>query len=111
MSTDPRKAQGSISGGGPYERGAAIIDATNAVVLDHITSCIVEPFSTGIPQPAAIAFSMRGRINRTTEQSEIVYIFDAEAAASICADLIGLMNRAGNADFPAMLEAALRRQP
>jgi hypothetical protein len=111
MTTDPRKAPGSITGGAPHERGTATIDATNAVLLDHIHTAMVEPSIKGNPQTPVVAMSLAGRINRTEDRADIVYLFDAEAAAALCADLIGLMHRSGNQEFPALLEDALRRQP
>ncbi len=97
MTNDPRKAKGSIAAvGGPHDRDGAIIDATNAVLLDGMVVAFVE--TPGLPRnapPETVAMSLMGRINQTRDRSEVVYLFSPEAAASICADLIGLMNRAG----------------
>lgn len=110
--TDPRKAQGTITGpGGPYDRSGVIIDARNAVLVDHIQVAMVEPTTGGKPQPPRLAFSIGGRINRTTERSEVVYLTDVTGAAAICADIIGIMARAGIHDFADQLEKALEAQP
>lgn len=113
-SNDPRRARGSIvSVGGPHDRDGAIIDATNAVLLDGISVAFVEiPDAPRNAPPETIAMSMEGRINKTTERSSVVYLFTPDAAASICADLIGLMHRAGRGhEMQQLLEEEIRRLP
>lgn len=108
---DPRTTQGSIAGpGGPYDRATVIIDARNAVIVDGIQVAMVDPGGPA-PKPDTLAFSIAGRINRTTERSEVVYLTDPAGAAAIVADLIGIMTRAGIPQFGDLLETALKAQP
>jgi hypothetical protein len=89
---DPRKAGGTIAGpGGPHDRDSVIIDSTNAVLLDHTNVCQMET-NTG---EHIIAMALSGRINKTPERTEIVYLLGADGAAAIITELIALGGRMG----------------
>lgn len=106
-SSDPRKLPGEITGpGGPHDRGAFILDATRAVLLDSVVASTVdsEQAETG----SAIALLLEGRINRTTERARVLFIFGTDGAAAIVTELVALLGRASSKPgFGAQLMADL----
>jgi hypothetical protein len=112
--TDPRRAGGSISGPGqPYEENAVVIDTANAVLLDHATVAIVGGVRDGVLDPEPVmALSLEGRINKTSERSNVLYLGNADAMAALVSELIGLATRAGWRDeFMERLQARLDAMP
>jgi hypothetical protein len=108
--TDPRRAGGNISGpGGPFDRNAVVIDTQYAVLLDYTEVALVEVHH-GEEKGPALALMLAGRINKTTERSQVVYLFDTDGAAAIISQLIGLASRMGQ-EFLEDLTRRLRELP
>jgi hypothetical protein len=101
-SSDPRVLRsGGIAGpGGPHDRGAVVVDTTNAVLLDHCDVALVD--GAGI-----VAMSLAGRINRSADRAKVLFLFDTDGAAAIITELLGLMGRAGAEGFLADLDARM----
>ena len=93
-----------IIGGSAFGQGDAIIDTTNAVLLDHVDVAIV-----GMLRPTGaetvIALDLGGRVNNTTVNRSRLYLLNADGAAAIISELLGV---AGRAD-PGFLELLLDR--
>lgn len=95
--------------GGPFDRNAVVVDATDAVLLDNINSCVIA--QNGDENRPAVALDLGGRVNKTTRRSSVLYLMDEEGAAKLAADLIGLAHRNGTGDrFMAALSAHLGTQ-
>lgn len=108
--TDPLSLRGSIAGpGGPRDRNAVVVDATEAVLLDDITVCAVEPHRAGVPQPACVALTLAGRINHRPERAELLFLFDLDGAAAIVTELVGLAMRMGAGEFSGLIRSRLAR--
>jgi hypothetical protein len=94
--TDPRSLNGDgIVGGSSWGRGDALIETTNAVLMDACTVVMAEPKSNGIPLPPVVTMALGGRINRSKDRVMLTFMFDADGAAAIITELTGLMARAG----------------
>jgi hypothetical protein len=95
--TDPRRPGGQIAGpGGPRERDAVVIDATDAVLFENLYVALVETELAGVRSDRmTVCMEMSGRINKTKEHSRIAYLFDEDGAAAIVTELLALANRAG----------------
>lgn len=95
--TDPRNLGGSIAGpGGPYGQGDVVIDTTNAVILDACEVAIVGGVRGGVLDPKPIcALVLRGRVNKTTDRVQVLFLLNEDGAAGIVTELIGLESRAG----------------
>jgi hypothetical protein len=92
---DPRKAGGSIAGpGGPFDRNAVVIDMENAVLLESTSVSIVEPWRDGQRNRPLVAMQLGGRINKTEDHSEVLYLFDDDGVAALVTELIDLAARA-----------------
>jgi hypothetical protein len=94
--TDPRRSGGDIAGpGGPYERDGVIIDTTDAVLLDFSTVSTVELHR---PNESEVGFAMmlEGRVNKSSDRSRVVYLLNADGAAALVTELLGLAKRAEN---------------
>lgn len=90
--TDPRKAGGSIAGpGGPRDRNSMVLDTTHAVLLDDSTVCLVETDSQGV----VLAMQLAGRINKTDDRANVLYLMDEDGAAAIISELTALARRIG----------------
>lgn len=114
---DPRNAQGGwIKDNGkpdPHGQNNVTINMTNAVLLDGLNVAMVGAVKDGtVGKDPLIALSLAGRINKTKERSEVLYVMDPEGAAAICADLIGVMGRMGRGEeFVQLLDSAIARLP
>ena len=99
MTTDPRKLGGSISGpGGPHDEDAVVIDTENAVLLDATDVAVVGAVRDKRLAELSLALWMQGRINKTDERASVLYLFDADGAAALVTELIGLAARADFGD-------------
>jgi hypothetical protein len=99
--TDPRKAGGTIAGpGDPHERNAVVIDATNAVLMDHMTVALIEPIKDGktVGTKPYWCMNLEGRINKTQDRSRVNYLFDVDGAAAIITELLAMASRSGMMD-------------
>lgn len=93
-----------IIGGTPFGRGDALIDAEGAVLLGDVAVAMVGIGSAeGIG--TAIALELGGRVNKSTVRQETLYLLDADGAAVLVAELLGVADRA----HPAFLNALLTK--
>lgn len=110
--SDPRPLGGDIAGpGGPHDRGQVILDTRNSVLLAEVEVAMVDNASD---QRRFASLVLGGRINRSTDQSRVLYLFDADGAAAIVTELIGLAGREGDtyaAEFKAAVSGRLERMP
>lgn len=105
--TDPRSLRGSIAGpGGPRDRNAVVIDATHAVLLDNVEVCVAHPRRDGVPQDACLTMMLSGRINRTADRADLLFMFDVDGAAAIITELLALGSRM---DSDELTDAVTRR--
>ncbi len=104
-STDPRKAGGTIAGpGGPKDKNAVVLSTENAILLEDTMVAEVETYRGGEPSDHVIGMTLAGRINKTGDHAEILYLFDADGAAAIITELLGLATRMGPEVIDYMLE-------
>lgn len=114
MNTDPRKLGGSIVGpGGPYDEGAVVIDTTNAVILEACEVAIVGAVRDGVLDEKPISsLVLRGRINKTSDRVQALYLMNEDGAAGIVTQLIGLSSRAGwGPEFLERIRARMAEMP
>lgn len=98
MTTDPRRPGGDISGpGGPLDRHGVVLDTRDAVLLEHVNVALVEPYSDGEAKEPVLALKLEGRINKTDERADILYLFGEDGAAAITTEIMGLATRIGPA--------------
>lgn len=111
---DPRKAGGDISGpGSPHERHGVVVDATDAVLLEDVMVTLIEPYHQGKAMRPGIALQLSGRVNKTQEQSRVLYLFNEDGAAAIISELLGLAQRSSGfmPDFMERLMERLHKLP
>jgi len=104
--TDPRPAAGSIAGpGGPHDRNAVVIDATNAVLFDGMNVAIIEAVKNGVKTGQAMwCMNLEGRINKTQDRSAVNYLFNPDGAAAIVSELMALASRQGAEVYDEFME-------
>ena len=97
MSTDPRNIGGGIVGpGGPFDENAVVIDTRNAVILEATEVAIVGAIRHGVLDPKPItALVLRGRINKTSERVQALYLLNEDGAAGIVTELVDVAACAG----------------
>lgn len=114
MATDPRDLGGAIVGpGGPYDENSVVIDTTNAVILEAAEVAIVGAVRKGVLDPKPIsALVLRGRINKTSERVQALYLLNEDGAAGIVTELVGLASRSGwGEEFIERVNARMEEMP
>ena len=107
--TDPRRPGGDIAGpGGPYNRDSVVVDTTNAVLLDGTTVSTVETH-LGDEREVAFAMMLEGRVNKTQNRSRVLYLINADGAAAIVTELLGLAKRAERLGDPTLADELRQR--
>lgn len=102
--SDPRNLGGDIAGpGGPHDWSAVVLDTRNAVLLEGIDVSLFTDSKNG----ESIALLLQGRINRSQDRAKVLYLFDADGAAALVSELIGLMARASKGPESAVELAAM----
>jgi len=105
---DPRKLKGTIAGpGGPHDLGAVIVDTTNGIVLDQVDVSTIDREEQG--KESIIALVLGGRIIRTQDRAEVLFMFGTDGAASIITELIALMGRATGINAEQLLTDVVER--
>lgn len=105
--TDPRDAGGEIlAGDDPNAKHQSIIDTRKAVMLDHVTVAIVHLERKEGEDEDGLALELSGKINGVEEQARILFLLNEFGAASIVAEVSGLIARAGE-DWPDRFKVAL----
>lgn len=100
---DPRKLGGRIVdvAGDPLAKGGVVIDTRDAVLLETVDVCLVDAVRGGRREERPLlALELGGRINKTSDEARILYLFDEDGAAAIVTELLGLAVRIGP-DFAA----------
>lgn len=93
-----------IIGGSAFGKGDSLLDVTGAALLDDVAVCVVGDLTpSGVK--TIIALELGGRVNKTTERSETLYLMNVGGAASIISELLGVASRAD----PHFLEQLLER--
>lgn len=91
--TDPTDLGSTYAGpGGPHDRDAVVVDATNAVLLDAVDVLVVGDPSR--PRPI-IALQLAGWINKRPDRAQVMFLFDEDGAAAIISELLALAGRVG----------------
>lgn len=73
--------------------GAAIVDATNAVLMDTVDVSAIELVRDGDPKGKALAMTLGGRVNKRTDRARLTFLFGGDGAAGIITELIALAHR------------------
>ncbi|WP_439593907.1 hypothetical protein [Microbacterium sp.] len=95
---------GAIIGGSAFGVGDALIDTTEAVLLDTTSVAVVGAIrQTGAE--TIIALELGGRVNHSTERRSQLYLMNADGAAGIISELLGVAHRAD----PTFLDQLLAR--
>lgn len=103
--TDPRRLGGDITGPrGPHEKGGAIIDTINAVILDYCEVAIGEKPNDGTGD--AITLLMAGRINGSRDQARILYVMNEDGAAALVTQIEALVRRGASDGWAVRYERA-----
>jgi hypothetical protein len=92
-----------IIGGSAFGRGDALIDTTGAVLLDGTSVAVVGALREDGAE-TCLALELRGRVNQSTERSEVLYLLNADGAAGIISELLGLAGRADPTFLAQLLE-------
>jgi hypothetical protein len=104
---DPRNLGGKIIGpGGPHDQAGVVLDTRNAILLRE---CVVSTLDFEETGNSVIAMALSGRINRTQDHAEVMFLFGTDGAAAIITELMALLGRATGVDSTALLEDIFER--
>lgn len=98
-----------ILGGSAFGQGDALVDTSGAVLLDRTDVAIVGALRQDGAE-TLIALELAGRINHSTDRSDVLYLMNADGAAGIVSELLGLAERA-DPNFLALLLDRIRQLP
>ena len=109
---DPTSGGGMVDvAGDPFARGGVVLDARKAVLMDEIDVTLVD---TKRDEPPAAAMLLQGRINYGTGRTKQLYLYDADGAAALVSQLVGLAARAGGEyarEFQQRLDERMKELP
>lgn len=89
-SSDPRRASGEIRGGSPSTRRSAVVETTNALLLDGMNVCILED-----GELPTVAIELQGRINRTKDRVNMLVITGPDGCAALVTEIMAVGRRMG----------------
>lgn len=96
--TDPRQYSGPglVGPGGPRDRDAVLIPAASAVLLDRTSICEMgaQTRETG-DRLKVFAMTLGGRINHSSSQVDLTFLFGSDGAAALVAEVFALACRSG----------------
>lgn len=112
-STDTAEIPGDIVGStdDPFADDSVIVDTRRAVLLAATDVCLTTNPSDGLEFCALL---MSGRVNRSTDQSRVVYLTGPDGMAALVSQLVGLAQRRGGDfanEFGTLLNARLEELP
>lgn len=96
----------------PHARGSVVMDARNAILMDHVDVCLVDsdPSAPHEPERLVVAMMLSGRVNLRDNRSRVMFMFGLDGAAAIVSELLGLAQRIGP-DFSEQLNDRLADMP
>jgi hypothetical protein len=81
--------------GDPYARGGVVLDARNAILMDHVDVSLIDTKREG--EQLALALLLQGRMNFREDRAQQLYLINEDGAAAIVTELLGLAHRIGPA--------------
>lgn len=112
LGEDARGLGGDIAGpGGPHDEGQVLIDTRMSVLMDAVDVAMMDSPSD---RRRFASMVLGGRVNRSRDRTQVLYLFDADGAAAIVTQLIGLAARergAWAAEFKRLFEERMRSMP
>ena len=90
-----------------------MIDATDAVLIDGCEVALIGAVRDGtLDEMPSLFVIMRGRINKTSERSQIGYLMNEDGAAALVTEIMALATRAGwGQEFMDRVQARLEAMP
>jgi len=93
---DPRTLGGAIAGpGGSRDRNGVVIDTTDSVLLSDVEVTVVEGMTNGATAGTMTFMTLGGRVNKTTRQVRVGFLFGPDGGAAIVTELLAIADRAG----------------
>ena len=93
---DPTTLGGSVAGpGGSRDRGAVLLGMQDVVLMDSTHVATVDTVRSGELSEQAIYMQLGGRVNKTTRQASVGFIFGPDGAAALITELLALADRFG----------------
>lgn len=93
---NPRKLGGSIASvGDSRSQGTSFLDLTDAVLLQGVEVCTIDMVRQGVLGEQAIFATLNGRINKTSNQVQVGFVFGPDGAAALITELLALADRFG----------------
>lgn len=84
------------------EEHGGIIDPSRCCLLEHTTTVAFRPQSRTplglIEHPPSVALRLEGRLNKTSERLDAVFLFQADDAGSLVGEILNAVYRAAGAE-------------
>lgn len=111
--TDTADIPGDIIGPepDPFAEDSVIVDTRRAVLLSYTDVCVTKNESDGVDFCALV---MKGRVNRSQDVSNVLYLTGPDGMAALVSQLVGLAQRRGGDfanEFGTLLNRRLRELP
>lgn len=94
------------------EEHGGLVDPARCCLLTHITTVVFRPQSNTplgvIQHPASVALRLEGRLNKSDEHLDAVFLFEASEASNLVGEILHAVRRAlGDAGLDKVLTDAL----
>lgn len=81
-----------IIGGSAFGQNDALIDTTDSVLLDSSHVVLIGALRQDGAE-TLLGLELAGRVNKTQRRSSVLYLLNADGAAAIISELLGLAGR------------------
>ena len=89
-----------------------VLETDRAVLFDDMTVCEVETGrgrALGVPPTHMIAMVLAGRINKSPDRADVLFLFDLDGAAAIVTELLALAMRMDETETTRLIATRLER--
>lgn len=94
--SDPLGLAGEVLGpGGPRDRGAVLLRAEGAVLLESCEVATMDAVRAGRLGGQVVYMTLAGRVNKRAERASVGFMFGPDGAAAIITELLALADRFG----------------
>lgn len=98
-----------IIGGSAFGINDAMVDVSCAVLVDGTTVVALRAVRDDRLEDQVLGLEIKGRVNKTTTRSDVLYLLSMDGVAGIVSELLGLAQRMGP-EYVEQLDQLIRQR-